>query len=678
VPAEDLIIKPLDYAPPSPEAARRFRPRASQLVIAVALLSGILLAIFLLGSRSVELSLAPDSATIDVSGGISLRLGSRLLLRPGEYQLRVSAPGYASAESVLQVGDSSGQRVELALQKLPGSLRISTRPVAAQVLIDGTVVGLSNAGALPAAAGERSLRLEAPRYIPAETTIDVIGMEQEQQVEMTLAPGWGNYRLESLPPGASVLLDEVELGKTPAEVELLAGPQHLRLRLAGYRDEVLALDALAGEQRTLPALAMQRADAVLRIESRPSAASITLDGVFQGRTPIELALDSGKAHELIAFKAGHQRVTRRLEPGFEVRQLQIELPALKGEVRLSVSPADAEIMIDNRVVGSGAQTLSLPAQTQTLRVRRSGYADEERQITPRPGFPQDISITLRTLEQQQTQATKPRLRTSLGQEMVLLQPGPFTMGSSRREPGRRANESLREVRMQRPFYLGVAEVSNAEFRKFRPGHSSGNFKGKSLNGDEQPATNLSWEDAALYCNWLSERESLPPFYRVEKGRVIGFDPRSPGYRLPSEAEWAWAATLDASGKSMRYAWGGALPPPARAGNFADQGSATLLGEVIPGYDDAHLVAAPVRQFTPNRHGLFDMSGNAAEWVHDHYEALAGAASATDPLGPDIGEFHVIRGSSWRHGSITELRLAFRDYGKEARADLGFRLARYTK
>ena len=109
----------------------------------------------------------------------------------------------------------------------------------------------------------------------------------------------------------------------------------------------------------------------------------------------------------------------------------------------------------------------------------------------------------------------------------------------------------------------------------------------------------------------------------------------------------------------------------------DQSSASLLGDVIAGYDDGFPVSSPRKRFTPNRHGLFDMSGNAAEWVNDYYEAVP-ATRVSDPLGPELGEFHVIRGASWRHGGITELRLAFRDYGKEARADVGFRLARYLE
>jgi formylglycine-generating enzyme required for sulfatase activity len=75
-----------------------------------------------------------------------------------------------------------------------------------------------------------------------------------------------------------------------------------------------------------------------------------------------------------------------------------------------------------------------------------------------------------------------------------------------------------------------------------------------------------------------------------------------------------------------------------------------------------------------------MGGNVAEWVHDFYDAaisMAGGAEI-DPLGPEAGEFHVIKGASWAHGTITEMRLSYRDYAAEAREDVGFRLARYLE
>ena len=405
---------------------------------------------------------------------------------------------------------------------------------------------------------------------------------------------------------------------------------------------------------------------------------MTVDGVFRGSTPLELALDSSATHELIAFKAGYERASRKLVPGAGAeQQLALELRPITGEVRIEVKPPDAQIFSGERLLGKGSQTLQLPSTAQQLSVRRTGYASETLRVTPRPGFPQTLSVNLRTLAQQKLASVKTRITTGIGQELVLLRPGNFSMGSSRREAGRRANEALHEVQMQRPFYLGVAEVSNGEFRKYRAAHSSGNFKGKSLNGDDQPVSLLSWDDAALFCNWLSKRDGLPAFYRTEGNTVTRFDPGSPGYRLPSEAEWAWAASVQPGGTNLRYSWGATLPPPAKAGNFADHSGASLLGDVIAGYDDGFPVSSPRKRFAPNRHGLFDMSGNAAEWVNDYYEAVP-ATRASDPLGPEIGEFHVIRGASWRHGGITELRLAFRDYGKEARADVGFRLARYLE
>ncbi|MGB5280544.1 MAG: SUMF1/EgtB/PvdO family nonheme iron enzyme, partial [Arenicellales bacterium] len=79
-------------------------------------------------------------------------------------------------------------------------------------------------------------------------------------------------------------------------------------------------------------------------------------------------------------------------------------------------------------------------------------------------------------------------------------------------------------------------------------------------------------------------------------------------------------------------------------------------------------------------GFFDLGGNAAEWIHDFYAVYPGEASrlVTDPTGPAAGEHHVVRGSSWRHGNITELRLSYRDYSSKPRYDLGFRVARYAE
>jgi formylglycine-generating enzyme required for sulfatase activity len=76
--------------------------------------------------------------------------------------------------------------------------------------------------------------------------------------------------------------------------------------------------------------------------------------------------------------------------------------------------------------------------------------------------------------------------------------------------------------------------------------------------------------------------------------------------------------------------------------------------------------------------LFDLGGNVVEWCHDYYSIFPYAADTlyADPTGPKTGKHHVVRGSSWKHSGITQLRCAFRDYSNDKRPDLGFRICRY--
>ncbi len=123
-----------------------------------------------------------------------------------------------------------------------------------------------------------------------------------------------------------------------------------------------------------------------------------------------------------------------------------------------------------------------------------------------------------------------------------------------------------------------------------------------------------------------------------------------------------------------------MPPTEKNGNYADTSSAGFLGKIIGNYNDGHMVAAPVGSFPANHRGLFDMGGNVAEWIHDFYDIQLGSANKpeVDPIGPDTGKFHVIRGSSWAHGTVTELRFSYRDYNAKERDDVGFRIARYLE
>jgi formylglycine-generating enzyme required for sulfatase activity len=208
-------------------------------------------------------------------------------------------------------------------------------------------------------------------------------------------------------------------------------------------------------------------------------------------------------------------------------------------------------------------------------------------------------------------------------------------------------------------------------------HNSGEFAGRSLNGDQQPVVNVSSEDAARFLNWLSIRDGLQPVYEERDGTYVRARPLRSGYRLATEAEWAWAARFAEREAALVYPWGAELPPPDRSGNFADVSAANVLRTTLVTYNDGFEVTAPVGSFPPDALGLYDMGGNVAEWIQDFYEVYVEESTeqAVDPLGPETGRFRVVRGPNWRSATQTDLRMAYRDYSSERRDNLGFRIAR---
>ncbi|MFZ1832828.1 MAG: PEGA domain-containing protein, partial [Pseudomonadales bacterium] len=201
---DDQPIRPYDYTPPVAATGTALkRPGRRQMAIAAALILALLALWFLLSARAIEIRTVPAEAELAIDGGGYLALGSRLLLRPGNYQLTVSAKGYATRQQQLLISKARDQQLTVELDKLPGLLLITTAPVPARVLIDGVDAGYSNAAPLGVSAGTHRLRLEAERFLPREQALEIEGMEIEQSLALDLAPGWGTYRVETQPAGAS-------------------------------------------------------------------------------------------------------------------------------------------------------------------------------------------------------------------------------------------------------------------------------------------------------------------------------------------------------------------------------------------------------------------------------------------------------------------------------------------
>ncbi|PLW81851.1 hypothetical protein CWI75_13990 [Kineobactrum sediminis] len=673
-------FQPLGDAPPTPPPRRNWR----YWLLPTVLLLFVVIMGFLFSARSVEINVdSTNPANVEV-GGLHLVLGGRYLLRPGEYSLEISAKGYYPLLTTLGVTREDSQRYTFDPQPLPGRVTIVSQPAGAVIRVAGKPLGQTPSPILELAPGDYSLELEHPHYLPVTRTISVTGRDQAQTFENRLAPAWANVTVASQPAGAEILVNGEPRGVTPATLEILQGERELALRKMGFTEAEQTLNVRAGQAIDLAIIKLVPAAGLLTLSSTPSGANVTLDGDFQGQTPLTLSLKPDQPQRLMLSRSGYRRHTEtvRLSAGAS-DQRAIALVAELGTVDLQVTPAGAEVRVNGKLVGTGNQTLSLPAHEHRVQVSLAGYNTVNQRLTPRPSLEQRVSIDLQTEKEARLARLQPEITTALGQTLRLFIPGEsgpaeFTMGSSRREPGRRANEVLRPVSLRRMFYLQTTEVTNAQFRQFLASHNSGQAQASSLNREHQPVAQVSWQQAARFCNWLSEREGLAPFYQQEQGIVTGFNPGAIGYRLPTEAEWSWAARTRGD-QLLTFPWGETFPPTVVTGNYADTSSAYITGRTINGYNDDQAVSATVASFPPNHYGLYDLGGNVAEWVHDVYRIPgANSAAETDPTGPKTGDNYVIRGSSWAMGRRSELRLPYRDYGQAGRDDVGFRLARYAE
>jgi formylglycine-generating enzyme required for sulfatase activity len=677
-PGPPPLVRPGRSAPASPPRRRRIiKGIVLSLLVLLLLLVGF---VFFATPVSLQVTPAPDHASVN---GIlpGFTVGERLLLIPGAYRVRAEKAGYRPLDARVDIVGGGPQTLAFNLEKLPGIVDFRIHPdVVAEVSVDGVALGHTPLEQVEIAPGEHDITVQAERYVPASTRVDVRGLGERQSVELTLTPLWAEVSISSRPAGARVLLDGEPIGETPLQTEILEGTYRLQLERDGFDTIESSLQVLAGEPQALPEFQLVESDGLLSIETTPPGATVTVAGEFRGRTPLQLNLAPRQQHALQITKSGYEVIERQvaLAPAAK-EKLALSLSPLYGNVFITSLPVDAQLYVDGRLHGPATGRVRLTTTAHRIEIKKPGYESFSSTITPRAGVSQKISVSLKTIAEAKAAARKAVITTSEGQSMRLLEPTRFRLGASRREPGRRANESQRLVELTRPYYLSVNEVTNGEYRRFASGHVSGALRGHDLNGPKQPVAQVSWEDAVRYLNWLSARDSLPAAYRQAGESFVPVQPPNTGYRLPTEAEWAYAARYAGAPEARKYSWGESYPPTGAAGNYADRSASALLPNTLSDYEDGYPVSSPVGSFAPTGPGFFDLGGNVAEWCQDFYAVYPNAADTleTDPTGPTTGRHHVVRGSSWRHASVSELRLSYRDYSEKARNDLGFRIARYA-
>ena len=235
--------------------------------------------------------------------------------------------------------------------------------------------------------------------------------------------------------------------------------------------------------------------------------------------------------------------------------------------------------------------------------------------------------------------------------------GRFTMGSG-------DSSSRHRVTISHDYWMGSTEVTQAQFQRvmgFNPSHFS-----TDKQAAKSPVEMVSWYDAVSFCNKLSDREGLLPVYRLSDIKKAGnniisarvtTDFTANGYRLPTEAEWEFAARGGTKSQGFIYAGSNEVKDVAWiAGNSANQ---------------THQVASK----RPNELGLYDMSGNVWEWCQDWYGPFSDQ-DQSNPMGPASGTDRVYRGGSWYNYSSLAKTIYRGNYSPDIRLlTLGFRVMR---
>lgn len=668
---QEASDRPRLVKPPRPPRPGAFWIRVAAVAVIALLFIGLISQL-----NSVTLDIQPKDARVHVPGTlVSVHASNNLWLLPGTHVIRAEHEGYIPAQVNLAVTNGTPATARLRLAKLPGKLRIDTSDVPAVVSVDGVETGRAP-GTLSVPAGVHTIMLRAPRYVDFIASVDIQGAGAGQDLKAVLQPSWGTIQISAIPAGAHIAVDGVDSGVAPKVVDAPSGVRQIRISAAGLKTWESSVVLKAGEALSVGPIALGQPDAELTLTSLPSGAEVTVDGEHRGRTSLQLELASGVEHELVVHSPGYATWTRKIfaEAG-KKSAVAAKLEAVGARVTVEGEPSGAQLFIDGVDRGRTPQSLDLSAVEHRIEVRKQGWVPFTGAVTPSKGLDRTIQYRLVSEESLVLAST---MYTQTGYMLKLVPPGTFSMGSERREQGHRPNEGFRRVTLKRPVYFGVSEVTNEQFRRFKPDHTSGVIDRHSIDLDDLPVTQVSWNDAAEYCNWLSGRDNLPAAYEKRNDEYVLKRPVTMGYRLPTEAEWEYAARYSAPGEFRKYAWGDTLPVSSEVGNIAGAETANSLPASLPGYRDSYPNLAPVGKFKPSPLGLQDLSGNVSEWIGDYYFSYVDSAPVTDPLGAEDGTRHVIRGANWKTAVATDLRLAARDGADGASNTIGFRVVRYAE
>ena len=640
------------------------------------LLFGIIIisfiSIFLFLSRGVSIKINPveaeKKASVSITKGFSFILNNKIYSLSKSIGILVKSEGYRVYQNNFLLNNNS-ETIEIILEELPGKVKMRINPFSEKTKIkfnekfikNEEIINIDNLNGL------YNYTISNPLFAEFTDRIE-IGLGQSKEIDINLIKKEIPVQILSKPSGANIYLNNESIGSTPFKDLLLSGEYNLILKKEGYKNLVETIIISSEEKVFDKNFSLELLPGEIFIKSSESDSEIYIDNVYSGMGAIRKKLSPGD-HTISIMKDGFHTFSKKvLIVSKRINQQEIILEEKIGSVKIISSPV-ADVVINGKSYGETPLNISLRSVEQNIELFKEGHRSFFTSLTPNTEFEKKIEVFLKTNAQAKLDESPLKYKNKFGIEMNLIMPGEFQLGSSKREAGRYSNEVTRNIKLTKPFYISSTLITEDQYNSF--------LRESFLNSNK-PITSISWFEAAKFCNWLSEQEGLDKVYNFINNNYTGLNMESNGYRIPTESEWVWAVKFYKQSDIKIFTWGNKMPVKKNVGNLSGEEMKNKNSKYIKGYFDNYKNLSPVKSYQPTNSGLYDITGNAHEWMHDYYELTNFESKNIElnRMGPIVGNGHVIRGSSWRSATLRELRLSFRDKSSKGEDDISFRVARW--
>lgn len=653
------------------------RERRTRVVIALVVIGFIVLIPLLLFRATVfNLEISPAKANenvhISTQGGTTFSIGKRILLFGQSTQLKAESIGFHPYETTIERSNKD-RLIPILMIPLPGLVEIQVQATS-EVSVEVLESGVSSPPPVSAELekGTYTISVTGDRIVPLLHELEVRGYGELQELQLVTEESTASLSVQVKPNTAFIEINGIRSGSGNYNGGISIGTHQIAFVLENYFPQREEVTVGVNENVDLGVVELRPRPGSLKVTSNPTDASVLLDGKFVGSTPTSLTIEANNAVEIKIQKPHFvtQVETVELQPG-QNHARSFTLEPVKIEVEVNAIP-EATVWVNGQSKGFSPSTLEVRIG-DTIKVTREGYSPQSAEIGA--AGPTRRNLEFQLVDEKVDKFNKAPDRLLVNQSITLRKMPPLQvavyvppdlMGG--------VATNTRRFELTRAFYLGIHEIRRKEYAKFAT-----SVKVEASN-ENLPITEVSWSQAAKFCNWLSLQESLEPVYAFNSNGTITTNASALGFRLPTEAEWEAAAQYDVSRSELigKFPWGDASEPGTGAGNFSGRESQHDLHPFLNTHVDNHSGIAPVGAYRQNANGFHDLGGNVAEWIQDFYVSKSQGMNQElkDPLGPQAGLDRIVKGAHFRTHDVKEMYINARRVVGSKDETVGFRVAKW--